>query len=473
MQLQYIGARYIPIFYQNSVDQSANWEINVEYEPLTFVTTQNNHLYLSKKTVPDNIGTPAQNTEYWLDMGIFTDAQIEQVVEALEALEQRIGDNADLGTTDKTTIVNAINEVFYNVGDIDDLPYPQADNVIRTLNWIADVIDELRNYTNAQLTTKVSKRIYAIITDSYGGTFGGTITPFTTRFANLMGLTEGVNFAKAYLDGAGFVSDGRLFTTPLQQLANNMPGDMVPGDITDLLVLGGCNDSGIISGLGNGIADFINRSAQLFPNARVHVGIIGGLNTMSGRRRIFRQVLPYYALASTYGHRACFIPNLQYVMTHKDLFQSDGVHPNQLGMNFIATALANAMSDGFTASYSTDVTFTKDSAFDTGTLTSGHVDVCNGRTTLLCNTLSLSYASAQTKNGNLILGTLNNANIIGWIDVWFPVHVAYSGGSAGSVIRTEMATISDNTLYIVMSGSINFKNLGISRLSADFQTLLC
>ena len=98
MQLQYIGARYIPIFYQNSVDQTANWEINVEYEPLTFVTTQNNHLYLSKKTVPDNIGTPAQNTEYWLDMGIFTDAQIAEVVERVDALEE------EYGTLTETTI---------------------------------------------------------------------------------------------------------------------------------------------------------------------------------------------------------------------------------------------------------------------------------------------------------------------------------------------------------------------------------
>lgn len=473
MQLQYIGARYIPIFYQNSVDQTANWEVNVEYEPLTFVTTQNNHLYLSKKTVPDNIGTPAQNTEYWLDMGIFTDAQIAEVVERLEDLEDRVGDNDNLSTIDKSTLVAAINEVFSNVGNINNLPYPQADNVVATLNWIHDVIEELREYTNAQLAKKVSKRKYAIITDSYGGTFGGSITPFTTRFAYLMGLTEGIDFAKAYLDGAGFVSDGRLFTTPLQQLANNMPGDMVPGDITDLLVLGGCNDSGVTSGLGDGIADFINLSAQLFPNARVHVGIIGGLNNMTGRRRIFRQVLPYYSQAATHGHRACFIPNLQYIMTHKDLFQNDGVHPNQLGMNFIATALVSAMSDGFTASYSTDATFTKDSTFATGTLTSGRVDVCNGRTTLLCNTFSLTYSAAQTKSGNLVIGTLNNANIFGWIDVWFPVQVTYSGGSAGTVTRTEMAAISDNTMYIIMSASTNFKNLGISRLSADFQTLLC
>ena len=89
--MQYIGARYVPIWYQNSVDQTSNWEINVEYEPLTFVTSQNNHLYLSKKTVPDNIGTPADNTEYWLDMGVFSaGGSIQELQDEVDALDDRV-----------------------------------------------------------------------------------------------------------------------------------------------------------------------------------------------------------------------------------------------------------------------------------------------------------------------------------------------------------------------------------------------
>lgn len=441
---QYIGARYVPKFYTNSVDGSTAWESNVVYDPLIYVTLTNGHMYISKKQVPATVGIPSENTEYWLDVGSYNGISEE--------------------------IQQEIDEIVANIGDMSNLPYPIFDNIVDTLDALKDDVDAALD----SAAGRVLKRKYAIITDSYGGTFGGTITPFTTRFAYLMGLTEGVDFCTAHLDGAGFVSDGRLFKTPMQQLANNMPGTMTTADVTDLLVLGGCNDSSIISGLGNGISDFINTAAELFPNARVHVGIIGGINTMTGRRRIFRQVLPYYAQASTYGHRACFIPNLQYVMTHKELFQDgDTVHPNQLGMNFIASALVSAMSDGFTASYSTDATFTKDSAFATGTMTSGHVDVCNGNTTLLCNTISMTYSSAQSKSGNLTIGTINNANLFGWIDVWFPVQVTYSAGSDGTVTRTEMATISDNTLIIVMSGQVNFKNLGIARLCADFQTLLC
>lgn len=100
-QLQYIGARYVPIWYVNSVDQSANWEVNVEYEPLTWVTTPNNHLYLSKKTVPDNIGTPASNTDYWLDMGIFSGGgSIQNLQDQIDQIVLDLGQtNSDLSDT--------------------------------------------------------------------------------------------------------------------------------------------------------------------------------------------------------------------------------------------------------------------------------------------------------------------------------------------------------------------------------------
>lgn len=68
---QYIGARYVPKFYTNSVDGSAAWESNVVYEPLTFVTLTNGHMYISKKQVPATVGTPASNVDYWLDMGSY------------------------------------------------------------------------------------------------------------------------------------------------------------------------------------------------------------------------------------------------------------------------------------------------------------------------------------------------------------------------------------------------------------------
>lgn len=68
---QYIGARYVTKVYENSLDpSSAEWEANVNYEPLTMVT-YNYGSYLSKKEVPASIGNPADNPTYWVQTGFY------------------------------------------------------------------------------------------------------------------------------------------------------------------------------------------------------------------------------------------------------------------------------------------------------------------------------------------------------------------------------------------------------------------
>lgn len=86
---QYIGARYVPKFYQNSVDGSADWESNVVYDPLTYVTLSNGHMYISKKRVPATVGTPATNADYWLDIGSYN-GFIEELQNQIDALESEI-----------------------------------------------------------------------------------------------------------------------------------------------------------------------------------------------------------------------------------------------------------------------------------------------------------------------------------------------------------------------------------------------
>ena len=71
MVRQYIGARYVTKIYENSVDHStADWEANVNYEPLTLVV-YNMGSYLSKKEVPATVGDPVSNPEYWVQTGYY------------------------------------------------------------------------------------------------------------------------------------------------------------------------------------------------------------------------------------------------------------------------------------------------------------------------------------------------------------------------------------------------------------------
>ena len=102
---QYIGARYVPYYYENSLDPtSCEWEPNVNYEPLTVVTLPNLHSYISKKFVPDTIGTPASNPTYWLDRG-YDNAYVQALQDQVDILNNIvlknyifIGDSYTAGT---------------------------------------------------------------------------------------------------------------------------------------------------------------------------------------------------------------------------------------------------------------------------------------------------------------------------------------------------------------------------------------
>lgn len=96
---QYIGARYVIKIYENSNDPStADWQENVNYEPLTMVT-YNYGSYLSKKTVPANIGNPASNGAYWVQTG-FYNGQIADLYNHIQNIESKI---ANLDTLENYT----------------------------------------------------------------------------------------------------------------------------------------------------------------------------------------------------------------------------------------------------------------------------------------------------------------------------------------------------------------------------------
>lgn len=87
--IQYIGARYVPKFYENPDDASNNWKAGVAYEPLTVVTYQDNS-YTSKKPVPATVSDPASEPSYWVLTANYS--------AAIEGLQEEISDikNGDL-----------------------------------------------------------------------------------------------------------------------------------------------------------------------------------------------------------------------------------------------------------------------------------------------------------------------------------------------------------------------------------------
>lgn len=97
---QYIGARYVPKFYEGS--NGTEWDANHIYEPLTIVTYLNNS-YTSKKNVPASVGNPMANPEYWVATGNYN-AQIQEYkaeVDAMAIEVEKIVNSVKGGTLEK------------------------------------------------------------------------------------------------------------------------------------------------------------------------------------------------------------------------------------------------------------------------------------------------------------------------------------------------------------------------------------
>lgn len=143
---QYIGARYVPTFYQNSLDPtSCEWENNVNYEPLTVVTLPNLHSYISKKYVPDTIGTPASNPEYWLDRG-YDNAYIQAVQDQVDQLQLDFDDLAAdyLKEFNLSDLAYFQNKKVCIIGDSISTAYPP--------NWANKFEDMLTNVQGCTVT---------------------------------------------------------------------------------------------------------------------------------------------------------------------------------------------------------------------------------------------------------------------------------------------------------------------------------
>lgn len=92
--VQYIGARYVPIF-----ADPIEWQTNKIYEPLTIVT-YNNSSYTSRQTVP--AGISPDNGEYWVETGNYN-AQINDLTSKIDGWDEEIAANTQTANEAKAT----------------------------------------------------------------------------------------------------------------------------------------------------------------------------------------------------------------------------------------------------------------------------------------------------------------------------------------------------------------------------------
>lgn len=108
--IQYIGARYVPKYYQNSLNPSSSeWESGKVYEALT-VVTWNDVSYTSKIPVPANIGAPDLFPAYWV--------KTVDMPAVINALQQEVSEHDDeINTLIKKSDSFVTPEMFGAVGD--------------------------------------------------------------------------------------------------------------------------------------------------------------------------------------------------------------------------------------------------------------------------------------------------------------------------------------------------------------------
>lgn len=123
--LQYIGARYVPKFYDNPDTGDNEWKSGVPYEPLTVVTYGGNS-YTSKIPVAGTVGDPASNPTFWVKTGDYN--------ASMTALQNEVNDiKSDLGSKTILTENSTLNDALYavhlaaaNIGKMNHLNYFRA-----------------------------------------------------------------------------------------------------------------------------------------------------------------------------------------------------------------------------------------------------------------------------------------------------------------------------------------------------------
>lgn len=388
---QYIGARYVPKFFENSATGDSTWASNTAYEPLTIVTWNGNS-YTSKKTVPSGVGNPSANAEYWASTGMFN-AQVEELREYTEEIASDLAD-----TNAEVSILK--NRKFIFVGD------SYATEPDATHGW-GSLVPSYLGLTSGQY----------YFTNGYG-----------YRFAE----NEGTN----------------TFLSLIQSL--NVSN---PETITDIWVIGGYNDRYSSQELTlTGIQHFVTYCKTNFPNATVFIVECGLSKDVSIRESINRQSYRAYVQCGVHG--AVYVGGAEMALHNTLCFQEDGYHPSQYGSFNLAAVLASMIKgrcEGHTYYESKAVVLTP--VEGVSSVPSIYSIVDNTNITVMWGLTNVAFSSARTISGNqdIDIGTVGtNTNWLGGTDMlnYLPVTLNLGSTFANAYLYiTNGGTLRLHTFY--------------------------
>ena len=370
---QYIGARYVPKFYENSSDHTAEWTSNTQYEGLTIVT-RNGNSYTSRKPVPANIGAPEDNPEYWVSTGIFN-----------EQVESLRGDFEEFET-----------------------------NTTQALSGINDEIDALNDEV-------FSKENVIMIGDSYGhasGSGNGWIDKLKTK----LGIAT-ANLFESAVGGAGFYTylSPNDFNTIFNSLIATMTSEQLE-NVGMVIIAGGSNDMGAtIDTLTANVLTCINNILTACPNAKVYIGEISGNIANNFATAQLPRIVQAYKAATVYD-RVYYLKNVEFCLHERNNLNPDMVHPTATGYEILANAMCTALRGEYNYKYTKYGNVVVMPSGVTGTDAVYLVDIDNEYAQLTF-TVGIDFTFATpvsfTYGQSVKIGSLADKSIIGTTDSYY------------------------------------------------------
>ena len=281
MNRQYIGARYVPKIY-SGIGGSPEWVANIPYEALTIVTYLGNS-YTSKVPVPNTIGTPIANPDYWAITGNYNE-QIEAYRTSTENLRTLVNDTVvpDINTlknkfpvktidiTDNAIIESKIANSSITNDKIANATITESKLVNNTIS--IGKIAQAEKVAIRSNSTSIKKNVI-LIGDSYVHSDNGRHA-FDEVMPTIASDWKIYTFADS---GCGFTGAGAQGYN-INDLINNAGSTLgVPNpDIDYIIVCAGRNEAGGIgsltrpsSALGGAVGEAFANAHTKFPNAKV------------------------------------------------------------------------------------------------------------------------------------------------------------------------------------------------------------
>jgi len=315
--MQYIGARYAPLFYEGT--NGAEWDQGVPYEPLTIVTYAG-FSWTSKKKVPSSVGAPNLNPDYWVNTGNYNEG-INELMQAVEDIREDLESEEAARAAEDTSIRSA---------------FAAADTAIKS---------EIDGVTgNGVFAGKI-----VVIGDSYAEGYNpdGNVTGWGAVLRNTSGCKGAII---KYQGGCGFAraNNNKTFYTLLTEAIAQIPA-AERGDYSAVIIGGGYNDNGqTTADIRTGIHNCANYVKNNLPSARCIIAYMAWSREPDTLPVVSRMAIKYRYMSAMDGIRVQYIPDAYMALAFKEAGRmgSDGKHPTQVGQNALAAHILICANGG-------------------------------------------------------------------------------------------------------------------------------